>query len=61
MNGIIQYICNYRKLEQINVHVVFNIDKEKGLILVEISKGVTIDDIKQATGYPFEVSYYKHL
>ena len=29
---------------------MFNIDKEKGLILVEISEGVTIDDIKQATG-----------
>ena len=37
---------------------MFNIDKEKGLILVEISKGVTIDDIKQATGCSFEVSYY---
>ena len=43
------YLCNY-------VQVV--IDKEKDLILVEISKGVTIDDIKQATGCPFELSYY---
>ena len=30
------------------------IDKEKGLILVEISKGGTIDDIKQATGCSFQ-------
>ena len=37
------------------VQGVFNIDKEKGLILVEISKGVTI---KKATGCLFEVSYY---
>ena len=36
-------------------------DKEKGLILVEISERVTINDIKQATGCSFEVSYYKHL
>ena len=35
---------------------VFDIDKERGLILVEISKGVSVHDIQGATGCSFEAS-----
>ncbi len=35
---------------------VFDIDKERGLKLVEISKGVTVSDIQEATGCSFEAS-----
>jgi len=35
---------------------VFQVDKENGLRLVEIAEGVSTEDIKAATGSPFEVS-----
>nr|CAB3264609.1 succinyl-CoA:3-ketoacid coenzyme A transferase 1, mitochondrial [Phallusia mammillata] len=35
---------------------VFDVDKEKGLILKEIAEGLTVDDIKEATGCTFQVS-----
>ncbi|XP_068952330.1 succinyl-CoA:3-ketoacid coenzyme A transferase 1, mitochondrial [Petaurus breviceps papuanus] len=35
---------------------VFDVDKEKGLTLVEIWEGLTVDDIKKSTGCDFAVS-----
>ncbi|CAG0898280.1 unnamed protein product [Darwinula stevensoni] len=35
---------------------VFNVDKERGLILSEIAEGVTVQDVVEATGCDFEVS-----
>ena len=35
---------------------VFDVVDKKGLRLVEISDGVTVDDVKAATGCEFEVS-----
>jgi len=35
---------------------VFQVDKENGLRLVEIAEGVSTEDIKAATGSPFEIS-----
>ena len=34
---------------------VFDVDREAGLKLVEIADGVNVDDLKAATGCPFEV------
>jgi len=34
---------------------VFSVDKEKGLTLVEIADGVSLQDIVDATGCVFEV------
>ena len=34
---------------------VFNVDKDVGLILMEIADGETIDSIKEATSAAFEV------
>lgn len=35
---------------------VFDVDREAGLKLVEIADGVNVDDLKAATGCPFEVA-----
>lgn len=35
---------------------VFNVDKERGLILMEIADGVSVEDIITSTGCNFEVS-----
>ena len=35
---------------------VFEVDKDRGLRLTEISEGVSVDDVKASTGCPFEVS-----
>lgn len=35
---------------------VFEIDREKGLILTEIAEGTTLDDVKEKTAAPFEVA-----
>ncbi len=35
---------------------VFDVDGKKGLTLVELADDVTLDDIRAATGCPFEVS-----
>uniref|UniRef100_A0A7N4P6I6 Succinyl-CoA:3-ketoacid-coenzyme A transferase n=1 Tax=Sarcophilus harrisii TaxID=9305 RepID=A0A7N4P6I6_SARHA len=35
---------------------VFDVDKEKGLTLIEIWEGLTVDDIKKSTGCDFAVS-----
>ena len=42
-----------------NIHLqcVFEVDKDKGLRLTEISEGVSVDDIKASTGCSFEVSF----
>ncbi len=39
---------------------VFDIDKEKGLKLMEISKGVSVDDVRAATGCSFQVNIIIH-
>ena len=36
---------------------VFEVHKDKGLRLTEISEGVSVDDVKASTGCPFEVSF----
>ena len=36
---------------------VFEVDKDKGLKLIEISEGVSVDDVKASTGCSFEVSF----
>ncbi|KAL4609210.1 succinyl-CoA:3-ketoacid coenzyme A transferase 1, mitochondrial-like [Arapaima gigas] len=35
---------------------VFDVDKEKGLMLVELWEGLTVDDIRRCTGTQFDVS-----
>merc|ERR1711934_328059 len=35
---------------------VFNVSEDKGLELIEIGEGLTVDDIKACTGAPFTVS-----
>lgn len=35
---------------------VFNVDKDVGLVLVEMAEDQTVDSIKEATGAPFEVN-----
>jgi len=35
---------------------VFDVDKDKGLTLIEIAEGVTLEEVKSATGCEFEVS-----
>ncbi|XP_077969705.1 succinyl-CoA:3-ketoacid coenzyme A transferase 1, mitochondrial-like [Styela clava] len=35
---------------------VFDVDKTKGLTLIEIANGLTVKDIEECTGCPFEVS-----
>lgn len=35
---------------------VFNVDKEKGLTLIEIAEGLSVDDLKASTGCDFAVS-----
>ncbi|KAF2984624.1 hypothetical protein EK904_012545, partial [Melospiza melodia maxima] len=34
---------------------VFDVDKKKGLTLIEIWEGLTVDDIKKSTGCDFAV------
>ena len=34
---------------------MFNVDRQKGLKLMEIAEDVTVDDVKTSTGCPFEV------
>ena len=34
---------------------MFNVDRQRGLKLMEISDDVTVDDVKTSTGCPFEV------
>lgn len=35
---------------------VFTVDKEKGLTLIEITEGLTVDDLRASTGCDFAVS-----
>ena len=35
---------------------VFNVDRSTGLTLSELADGVTVDDIKEATGCTFNVA-----
>ncbi|EDQ90386.1 3-oxoacid CoA transferase 1 [Monosiga brevicollis MX1] len=35
---------------------VFDVDPKKGLELVEVAEGISVDDVKAATGAPFKVS-----
>ena len=35
---------------------MFNVDKDSGLTLVELAEGLTVDDIKAATGSSFAVA-----
>ena len=35
---------------------VFDVDKDKGLTLIEIAEGVTLDQVKAATGCDFHVA-----
>lgn len=37
---------------------VFDVDKKKGLTLVEIWEGLSVDDIKKSTGCDFTVSHF---
>jgi 3-oxoacid CoA-transferase subunit B len=39
----------------VSSHGVFEVDKEKGLTLVECAEGVSVDDLRELTGAPFEV------
>ena len=36
---------------------VFDVDSKNGLKLIEITKGVTVEEVQKATGCPFEVSF----
>lgn len=40
----------------ITEYAVFDVDPKRGLILIEIAEGSTVDQIKAMTGCPFEVS-----
>lgn len=37
---------------------MFDVDKKKGLTLIEIWEGLTVDDIKKSTGCDFTVSNF---
>ena len=39
------------------LQAVFEVKAGKGLVLAEIANGITIDDIRAATGCTFEVKY----
>ncbi|NWO08249.1 MAG: CoA transferase subunit B [Alteromonadaceae bacterium] len=39
----------------VSSHDVFEVDPENGLTLVECADGVTVEDLKEITGAPFEV------
>ena len=38
------------------MQAVFEVDKVQGLLLTELYEGVSVDDIRAATGAPFKVS-----
>lgn len=38
------------------LQAVFDVDKDKGLTLIEVWEGLTPDDIKKCTGTEFEVN-----
>lgn len=38
------------------LQAVFDVDKDKGLTLIEVWEGLTPDDIKKCTGTDFEVN-----
>ena len=40
----------------ITFQAVFQVDHEKGLTLTEVADGVSVDDVKAATGCLFEVA-----
>jgi 3-oxoacid CoA-transferase subunit B len=44
----------------VSSHGVFEVDKEKGLTLVECAEGVSVDDLRELTGAPFEVRLTEH-
>jgi 3-oxoacid CoA-transferase subunit B len=44
----------------VSSHGVFEVDKEKGLTLVECAEGVSVDDLRELTGAPFEVRLTDH-
>ena len=43
------------------VQGVFEVCKERGLLLVEIGEGVSVDDVRAATGGSFQVGTQYHL
>jgi 3-oxoacid CoA-transferase subunit B len=44
----------------VSSHGVFEVDKEKGLTLVECAEGVSVDELRELTGAPFEVRLTDH-
>ena len=40
----------------VSLQCVFNVVKGEGLVLTELAKGVTVEDVKAATGCPIKVS-----
>jgi 3-oxoacid CoA-transferase subunit B len=44
----------------VSSHGVFEVDKQKGLTLVECAEGVSVDDLRELTGAPFEVRLTDH-
>ncbi len=44
----------------VSSHGVFEVDKEKGLTLVECAEGVSVDELRELTGAPFEVRLTEH-
>jgi 3-oxoacid CoA-transferase len=35
---------------------VFQVQKNKGMMLIEVAEGVSVEEIRKKTGAPFEVS-----
>ncbi|GCC19095.1 hypothetical protein chiPu_0020966, partial [Chiloscyllium punctatum] len=50
--GFVLYFVNRLPLRK----AVFDVDKNKGLTLIEIFEGLTVDDIRKCTGCDFSVS-----
>ena len=39
---------------------VFDVDSKRGIVLVELAEGVSVEDVKAATGCDFEVKQLLH-
>lgn len=52
---VIIYVCTIFHATYFS-QAVFDVDPEKGLTLIEVAEGVTVEEIIMSTGCDFEVS-----
>ena len=51
----IQLLTNVTSCHGNSMQGVFDVDAEKGLTLIELAEGVSLEDVRAATGCQFEV------